>query len=113
MSTTMWSHDEDMALRKHYQREGPLWVGWEALLPGRTAEAIENHAMWLGLTDERPPLVVPMKSDVGVERAIVRMFHDGKSCSQIDAELRLDEGHAHVVVVAHWLEEKERQLRPR
>lgn len=48
-----WSSEEDQALRENYER-----LAWDALctlLPGRTANAIETHALQLGLHRRRSP----------------------------------------------------------
>lgn len=48
-----WSPEEEEILKKNYYEHGPLWEGWEDLLPGRNYTSIANKASLLGISHLR------------------------------------------------------------
>lgn len=103
MATTSWSREEDRILAANYPSHGSSWVGWESLLPDRTGSSIRNRAQKIGVS--RDDYVLPR---VTMSESIIRMFHEGSTCSRIDELLGLHDGKAHDVVVKAWYEEKQR-----
>ena len=82
---TGWSADELAILMAHYQDNGPGWVGWESLLPGRSQRAIEAAARRVGVakTVRKPPRVMgdPARA------MVVKLMAEGMTPSQIDRKM--------------------------
>lgn len=79
-----WSRDEDAILNAHYEEHGPNWVGWEALLPGRSEESIRRRMV------------------AKVERKVLRLMEKGHTPSEIDRLMGWPPGRATLVLIGRW-----------
>lgn len=44
-----WTTRQEGLLERYYPEKGPSWEGWAELMPGRTRQAISQHAHKMGL----------------------------------------------------------------
>lgn len=108
-----WTKDEDEILKAHYREHGYKWDGWEALLPGRTDNAIYRHAAGMGLTENGRVRVT--KRNDGLEgRTVIKKTKDpyegyvlscldqGMTPSEIDASMKWRPGKARLIMTERW-----------
>lgn len=98
-----WTKEEDEVLLSVAEERSLSWKGWPEVLPGRSKDAIRRRLRFLrtGKT-----YYTPVESS-GIDGEIAAMLRRGMTTSEIDAELRLDEGTARKTLVKLWSIDKD------
>ena len=95
-----WSRDEEEILARTYPEHGPMWIGYESILPGRTAQSIATKARRMGIASMHCEHMPDEPSEL--EERVMALMADGMTTSEIDMELGLSKGKAHELVVSRW-----------
>lgn len=95
-----WGYDELAILHDKYAEHGPTWVGWESLLPGRTAGAIACMASKVGLKCRGNG---PLERQPDPDEPIVLMkMEQGLTPAEIDEKMHWRRGRAKDVLTERW-----------
>lgn len=111
-----WGEDEDNAVMTFYPKHGPMWDGWDEVLPNRTKRAIQVRAQRIGAAPVRTRVGKgtnrknrqkqleprPFRMPDPNERYILRRMKEGLTPSQIDTEKHWIPGTSIRVLTERW-----------
>ena len=116
MAVSAWGAEEEAVLVANFDEHGGRWEGWNALLPGKSANSIASKARRLGLERHRPAhkprarrvVVTPpaRATPDPMERPVMAMMARGMTPGQIDARMRWVPGRARQIVTEMWSREE-------